>query len=431
VKQIILYVTMDGVLQPLGYSQVFRVVHGLAQRGIRYHLLSLERKRDWENQARRCEVRSKLQEFGAEWTSFLYDEQGGGRAALNNLGRLIQAISGILRTGDVGLIHARGYQATIAAWSLRPVFHVPYLFDARGYWIDENAEEGRWFDSSLAYQVGKGIERQLFHHASAVVTLTDIQKQDLLAGVCGSWGKVPIEVVPTCADFDEFRAEPALKTNHSLDFSAEYQQIFHGKQLVGLIGSINTSYYNYESILLCKYYLEESPQGHLVIMTNQKEQFADMLAQAKIPMARTTIVSVPHSSMPSWMAHLTWCPLLLRKNFAKRASVPTKLGELFASGVRPVAYGCNSEILEWVTRAGTGIVLDSVDDSSLRSVARWMAENQISEQNLMDAREKARQHFGLEQGLDRYQQLLKTVLELQSLLLFEMEKLYFPNFSAS
>ena len=37
----ILYVTADGLLEPLGFSQVVRVVEGLVRRGLRYDILSL------------------------------------------------------------------------------------------------------------------------------------------------------------------------------------------------------------------------------------------------------------------------------------------------------------------------------------------------------------------------------------------------------
>jgi hypothetical protein len=42
----VLYLSFDGVLQPLTFSQVVRVVAGLSRRGIRYHLLSIEQAAD-------------------------------------------------------------------------------------------------------------------------------------------------------------------------------------------------------------------------------------------------------------------------------------------------------------------------------------------------------------------------------------------------
>ena len=54
----ILYVTFDGLASPLGYSQVVRPLVALAERGLRYRVLSMENEADRADPARAGRVRA-------------------------------------------------------------------------------------------------------------------------------------------------------------------------------------------------------------------------------------------------------------------------------------------------------------------------------------------------------------------------------------
>ena len=56
----LLYVTSDGLLESLGFSQVVRVIEGLAARGWQYQVLSLEKPADLQRVDRVRAVESIL-----------------------------------------------------------------------------------------------------------------------------------------------------------------------------------------------------------------------------------------------------------------------------------------------------------------------------------------------------------------------------------
>lgn len=56
----ITYLTADGLLEPIGFSQVVRVIEALARRGWRYRVVSLERPQDLARESRVREVRQRL-----------------------------------------------------------------------------------------------------------------------------------------------------------------------------------------------------------------------------------------------------------------------------------------------------------------------------------------------------------------------------------
>src|SRR5882672_9621112 len=105
----VLYLTADGVLQPLGYSQVVRVVEGLARKGVAYDIASLERPNDLARDEARDALRARLAAVGVRWFPEPYDTAGGGRAASSNIGRLTWRALRCVATGDYALSHARSY----------------------------------------------------------------------------------------------------------------------------------------------------------------------------------------------------------------------------------------------------------------------------------------------------------------------------------
>src|SRR5579864_1403137 len=138
----VLYVTFDGVLQPLAFSQSVRVVAGLGNRGLRYHLLSIERPTDLANPDLTRAVEQMLQPAGVRWTSIAAASMGTPRRAADVLARAMLHAIAILKRERISLVHARSYHGAVLASVLKRAFGVSYIFDARGYWIEERTGPG-------------------------------------------------------------------------------------------------------------------------------------------------------------------------------------------------------------------------------------------------------------------------------------------------
>jgi hypothetical protein len=402
------YLTADGLLEPLGYSQIVRVVEGLAARGWRYRITSLEKPRDLANEERVAAVRARLARAGVEWRWFPYEEGGGARAAARNEWVLAHAAIEAGRRREVTASHARSYHGAMAALAAKVASGVPYVFDTRSYWFDERLEEGRWFTSPLRLAVARGLEHQLFTQAAAVVTLTELQAEDVRSGKFGPPRGRPIVCITTSADFDDFRrrrAEMCTAVPTSL------RSVMAGKTVVGIVGSINRSYLVEETLELATLVLERSPRAHLLVLSGQRAEYERRLQSLGVDLERVTVSRADHEAMPQWLSLMTWGLLLLQANSpAKRASMPTKLGEFLAAGVRPVQFGCNAEVAEWVRRTGSGVVLQDVTSEALRAVADVMLERPVNDAELELARQRAAPHFSLAAAVERYDSMLSDAL---------------------
>jgi hypothetical protein len=94
---------------------------------------------------------------------------------------------------------------------------------------------------------------------------------------------------------------------------------------------------------------------------------------------------------------------------AKRASMPTKLAEFLACGVRPVQFGCNPEVSDWVRTTGSGFVLPDVEPKTLERAASQLVASAPDRTVTDRARTLAMPHFALESGLKKYERVLLSV----------------------
>lgn len=403
----ILYVTVDGVLKPLAYSQVGRVVMGLAGQGFRYDLLSLESPADLAEASRVADLERRFAEAGVQWTRLAYDEAGNAKAAASNLARLARELRRLAVTRNVRLVHARAYHAATVALAAKRLLGIPYVFDARGRWIDERLQGGRWFTNPAVELAARAVERRLYQAASGLVTLTQLHADDIVAGDFGRYSGAPLRVVTTCADFSAFELGRRERAPDELgQLPRDIAQHLHGKLVVALIGSTNPSYRHQESLELAKRILARRTDAHLLVLSGQRREFLELLEQHRLPQARFTLTSAAHEQMPDYLSRIDWAIQLLNAGVAKRGSMPTKLAEFFAAGVRPIHFGCNDEVSRWVEQAGSGLVLPSLEPAALDAAADHVTSSRREPGLLMAARARAQEHFDLAGGLRSYRSLL-------------------------
>ena len=279
---------------------------------------------------------------------------------------------------------------------------VPYVFDTRGYWVDEKIDAGRWFQDAASRAIARRVERELYRKASGVVTLTELAAEDVRSGRFGRRHPRDRAIcIPTCVDYTKF-AMARRDAPHGF---------LRAGPIVGYVGSLNPSYEYRRSLRLAASILEQIPEARFLALTSQVDDMRALADEHAIPRSRRLITSVPHDEIHRWLPWIDFGLLLLvSPNQAKRASMPTKLGEFFACGVSPIAHGANSEVVDWVTRVGSGLALEDLSDDALQRAVEFVANGVPDAGTLAKARSTAEPHFSLASGAARYDTLFRDVL---------------------
>jgi hypothetical protein len=209
----ILYISNNGMLEPLGQSQVLAYLKCLAD-GRRIHLISFEKADDWANTTERERIAQDIATAGIIWHPLRYHKRPTALATTWDIACGITLGLWLILRHRLALVHARSYVPSVMALALKRLTGVKFLFDMRGFWTDERVDGGLWPRTGRMFRVAKGFERRFLLAADHVVSLTraaviEMQRFDYLQG-----RMPPVTVIPTCADLTRFTLMPhiTLKT---------------------------------------------------------------------------------------------------------------------------------------------------------------------------------------------------------------------------
>ena len=113
----VLFISYNGMLDPLGQSQVLPYLRELAKRGVRFTLLSFERDKAFTAEGvTQCEqLREKLKTQGIEWHWLRYHQRPSIPATIYDVMRGFSKAGALVRRNRIEMVHARGHiPATIA-----------------------------------------------------------------------------------------------------------------------------------------------------------------------------------------------------------------------------------------------------------------------------------------------------------------------------
>ncbi len=397
----ILYLTFDGLLEPLGQAQVVPFVERLAALGFRYTVVSLEKAADLADEGRVEALRERLHGAGIRWRCAPYVFGGGMRQLTRNWSAVFGLAGRELRHEQADLVHARAHVTASVAWVLRGLTRTPYLFDVRGYWVDEKVSERDRAWMRAAHGIGKAIERRLLRDAAGVVMLNEVIAGDLRRWCVGK----PARVIPTCADYEVFSPEADVSA-----VPANVRAGLHSKIVVAWLGAVRPSYYVNESLQLFRHLRDLRADAHLLCITQQPEALEQALTLNGIPESAYTLAATRHDETAAWLRLARWGLLLLVERASSRGAMPTKLAEFLAAGVRVVQFGGNDAVRDAVRLAGNGIVLEDLSDVSLRRAAQQIAAAPPADDSAWRVREATRARFGLEAGVARYADVLEQMV---------------------
>src|ERR1043166_875290 len=105
----VLFISYNGMLDPLGQSQVIPYLRELAKRGVRITLLSFERAKAFEPEGRaECEqLKQKLASQGIDWHRLRYHQRPSVPATFYDVLAGIRKARALIRSKQIEMVHAR------------------------------------------------------------------------------------------------------------------------------------------------------------------------------------------------------------------------------------------------------------------------------------------------------------------------------------
>lgn len=396
------FITYNGLLDPLGASQVVPYLELLA-REWPLHVISYERRERLgasgvESMARRLE----RQRIG--WTRLSYHKRPSLLAKSWDLASGTRALKRLLRQRDVGLVHARGYFPMEVA--SRAAGRTPVIFDIRGLHGEEYVEGGIWSGRDLRYRLLKRSEARYFARADAAVVLTRAILPYVRERFQALGRNPPIEVIPTCVDTSRFRFDSDGRREHRARFGADDDTV-----VFVYSGSLGTWYMADEMARFVRVFGERTGRDVFLFwqVNTGQEMARSASTRAGLRAEQVHIQQARPDEVPLQLSAADVGLALIRPTFSKRASAPTKYGEYLAVGI-PVLFSVGVGDSEELARHGVGVGIDSFDDDGYGRASDALIDLLGAGRDVF--RSFASRMFGLEEVAGpAYRRLYGSILE--------------------
>ena len=391
----VLYITYDGILEPLGQSQVLNYLEKLSE-DHEITLMSFEKKQDTKNINYLKKTESRCRKSGIIWVSLIYHK--------SLFGTFYDIIKGIYKglilkiRNKIEIVHARSYLPALISLVLKKTLGSKFIFDMRGLWADEKADSGTWKREGTLYKITKRLETIFLREADKIVSLTEAAVQEIKTFPALDPNRLDFEVIRTCTNLSLFK--PSISLSNS-----EKKPSF----TLGYVGSISL-WYLFDEVLQFFKILQERVPNSVLHITNRNEhkEIRNFLENYSFTNESIILESVQHDKVAHSMSSMDAGIFFIQTFYSKIASSPTKLGEFLALGLPCVTNSGVGDMTSIIEEKKTGVILSNFSRESLsKGVDNLLA---LKEDDELSKRciESSEKYFSLDNGAKQYNKIYSS-----------------------
>jgi glycosyltransferase involved in cell wall biosynthesis len=393
----ILYLSYDGLTDPLGQSQILPYLKKLSI-DAEIHIISSEKKENFTNYEK--DVNEFIGNSNIFWHPIKYRKYPPILSTIYDLFNMYLKSLKIHKNCKFSVIHCRSHLTAILGHYLKKKINVPYIFDMRSFFPDERVDGKLWpqdkFIYKFIYSYFKRIEKEMLNEADHIVVLTEKAKQILSIDVNR------ISVIPCCADFSHFdynkiSEESTIEAKKNLG-------IKESDFVLTYLGSLGTWYLLDEMLNFFKELKVNNPKSVFLFLSPTDPNFIYAAAKQKgININDIYVKFSPRKELPLFLSVSSLSIFFIKNTFSKAASSPTKLGEIMGMGIPVIVNSGVGDTDEIVLRTTQGSIVNLENNNPYKEFFQKIDK-------LKDVNRKSLRHLGLEifslnKGVELYRQI--------------------------
>lgn len=394
----VLYISYDGMTDPLGQSQVLPYLSGLSKEGYKFHLISFEKEEKFK--IHREHIQSICDRDGIVWHPLKYTKKPPLLSTLYDVTRMRKLAKKLHQQHTFKIVHCRSYISALVGMGMKKRFGTKFLFDMRGFWADERVDGNIW---DLKNPIFKGVysffkkkEIQFFSTADYTISLTYNGKEEIESWSEFQTNPPKIEVIPCCVDLDLF--DPEKIQQEKKEELRQQLGINATDFILGYVGSIGTWYMLSEMLDYFNVLTKTNPAAKFLFVTGENpETILSKAVEKGIQASSIRVTSCRHADVPLNISLFNLSVFFIRPTYSKKASSPTKQGEIMAMGIPLI---CNAGVGDTdlvVKKYDSGIVLNGLTEENY--LKNCEIPTSFSKEKTMEG---AREFYALKTGVGRY-----------------------------
>ena len=399
----ILYLSYDGMTDPLGPSQVLPYLFALRRLGFEFDLISCEKPDRLA--AGGAEIAASCKAAGINWHPLPYTKQPPVISTVRDLVAMRRLAERLHSTRKFDIIHCRSQLTALIGKALKRKYGTNLLFDMRGYWPDERVDGGLW---NLRNPLYRGIYRwfrrsedELLQSSDHVVSLTEVAQEQMVARDLSDLA--PITVIPCCTDFAAF---PPI-TSSARNAARELLQIDPQAPVAAYLGSIGTWYLLDEMLDFFREQLRRRNDSRFLLVTRDEAEPIETAAEARGIDRRSLIIRpASRAQVPQLLAAADYGLFFIKPAPSKAASSPVKLGELLGLELPIVTNSGVGDVDRIMEELGAGVLVPDFTADAYHAALDALARFEPDMERLRAGRSR---WFELSEGVRRYAGIYETL----------------------
>tara|TARA_Y100000590_G_scaffold465489_1_gene637942 strand:+ start:9327 stop:10517 length:1191 start_codon:yes stop_codon:yes gene_type:complete len=389
----ILYISYDGLLEPLGQSQILSYLKNLSSNFI-FFLITFEKKNDWNDIENVKKIKQIVDKSNIYWIPLSYTSKPYVISTLIDISKAILKSFFLIHQKKIKIIHARGYIAGLIAYLLRLFTNIKFIFDMRGFWADERLEWGIWKRKNLIYYLFKYLENLFFKKSDAVVSLTKVGVDEILSNL-NEIDSNKFYVIPTCTDLDLFYPKSSIRNK---------------KFIITHLGAIGTRYH-FKKVLEFFLIMDSLISSELLIINKgEHDLIKKLLDQFSIDSSKYKILKTQYYKVPYYINQSSIGVFFPKEGYYLNGYFPTKLGEFLGCGKPIVCGNINKDVEEIITKNDIGIIIDNkVENKNLLNSCKKIIKIKKDKRISNRCRLAAKSHFSSFDGSKKYSKIYNNL----------------------
>ena len=402
----VLYITYDGLLDPLGPSQILPYIKDISKHQEEVVVVSFEKSEQLLHG--KDALLFDLQEYPVEWKPLLFTKGLGFFGKLLDLSRMYLKAFIIICKYNIRVVHTRSHPPAQVGLFVKRLTKAKFIFDFRGLWVDERVDKGGWdlnrFFHRLQYKYYKRIERKLLVQSDHVVVLTNKVVDEVMR--LGSIERSRITVIPCCADYNHFPLATDIQKKEAKILLGIPTDTF----VLGYLGSIGKMYLLDRFFHLFKLVVNVRKDCHALLITKDTVALKQLMESYLTPdlSNRVHVKSASRDEVPVFLPSIDVMVSFIFSTYARQGSSPTKMAESFAMGIPVIANPGVGDVKKVLDHINGGWVVDPSSDADLMEVVQNL--DKICLKGGLRLRDASRSILGLEYASQRYQSVYDKLL---------------------
>lgn len=405
----VLFISYNGMLDPLGQSQVIPYLKELSKLGAQFTLLSYERDHAFSPEGRKlCEsLRAELAVSGIEWHWLRYHKRPSIPATAFDVAAGVRFASRLIRHKRIEMVHARSHIPALIALRLKQRLGVKMIFDVRGLMAEEYIDAGHWSANGPAARLTKKMEARALNATDGVVTLTDVLWSEMSGWPSLRSRQVAHETIPCCIDLEAFRFNEQARTARRAELGVK------DRFVLVYSGSIGGWYMTSEMADFFAVLKRQRPDAFFLWLTQGEKSLVDeAMKTANIDADDYAVRSVKPADVSSWLSASDAGIAFYRPGISRLGTSPVKVSEYLACGLPVVVNAGVGDSGEFIGREKIGALTQDFTPAEYAITASTLAAlTETPEAIRRRTRKAAEQFFDVRRlGVESYARLYESVM---------------------